>query len=696
MCINTASTIIQPTSFPPSLWQTLPEEVKSNIFDQSDLLTRLLNGKLTKYEITKYAKDIWIQVFKQDWLGDFSLLPSPTTIPTHENGIYNIRSRSMYTKVCDFVPDRDITSTENTNHFDLYFSGNFNTDGKRVVVSIRYSEDYDDYGEDEWVDEYERNGITDALDNTKSCLLHVAMRNCWLDLLEPWISVSPERMALLCLAFQHVNLLVHLVDVAKLVDLSEGFFTSSKLMRVVLSYSKAAEFGEFSMIKFLIEHDVLCSDGEGMEMVFYLLRGERLDILEYLEAYGLFEDGNNFRRNFQDVNYIGGDTVYVSFETWEWWFDRRGILDFRWVKIVPKVFAVAFAKPVVVKLDHQVSFNILKSAANFGTEAAFNLLWQYRTPPLYPRRSRWDEPGVENLEHFDSRTAMQVLVDRSLWLQLHPHKIRIMHLATRDSTLTTHTIERCSQETVDSVIREGSLHHIKVLLEVCNCPAIDWFKVLRLVVLDGNLSVVKLFHTLRPHVFSTNTMDFAASCGHLDIVCFLHEARNEGCTTAAMDLAAYHGHFDIVRFLNDHRPEGCTNEAMDSAAGRGHLNIAKYLHENRTEGCTTEAIDRAAAVGHLSVVKYLHQNRKEGCTTNAIDYASSRGFYDVVEYLYEHREEGCTVRGAVMAVINQRNDIYEKLLKFTTDKAVKEVFEKENMTIYTEIAKMAAGDEDLL
>ena len=91
----------------------------------------------------------------------------------------------------------------------------------------------------------------------------------------------------------------------------------------------------------------------------------------------------------------------------------------------------------------------------------------------------------------------------------------------------------------------------------------------------------------------------------------LHKDGGEFKRDELSTFVAYKGQLDVIKYLHSNNALFST-KTMDNAASNGHLNVIKWLHKNRTEGCTTHAMDLAALYGHLDVVKWLHENRTEG------------------------------------------------------------------------------------
>ncbi|EGG19739.1 hypothetical protein DFA_00317 [Cavenderia fasciculata] len=223
--------------------------------------------------------------------------------------------------------------------------------------------------------------------------------------------------------------------------------------------------------------------------------------------------------------------------------------------------------------------------------------------------------------------------------------------------------EGCSTAAIDRASKNGHFDVVKFLYdnrtEGCLSNAIHG-------VLD--LEMVEFLFTNLGARSGRSTINDLVGRGRLDIIQFLHEHGDEGDDEDdgiwyyAMDEAAEQGNLEMVKWFHTNRTEGCTNYAMNHAAQKGYLEIVEFLHKHRTEGCTTFALDQAARGGHFEVVKFLHFNRTEGCTTDAID-----GTYrlEIIQFLHKHRTEGCT-RHVLHSKAPTTDDFYH-VLKYVLD-----------------------------
>ncbi|KAJ3316394.1 hypothetical protein HDU76_001838 [Blyttiomyces sp. JEL0837] len=133
-----------------SLWDFLPQELKSKIIHLTDPLTRYLNQDLTPLEITNLGIEIWKQVFIQEWnYGDLDIfLPIIARFPDISNGLYLVNTRSMYQRLLRVRGGESASTVDMVGLFMKELDFNH-----RICGKIKFD----------------------------SALVHVAMRHCWLD-----------------------------------------------------------------------------------------------------------------------------------------------------------------------------------------------------------------------------------------------------------------------------------------------------------------------------------------------------------------------------------------------------------------------------------------------------------------------------------------------------------------------------------
>ncbi|KAJ3404684.1 hypothetical protein HDV05_007039 [Chytridiales sp. JEL 0842] len=96
-----------------SLWDTLPFELHRKILITAGPLTLLchnLSHLIRCKNQTEYTRLLWTDAFEIDWDGDLELLP-PLPKGCIGNGLLKVRSRRMYHKLCQLMPERRYPSS---------------------------------------------------------------------------------------------------------------------------------------------------------------------------------------------------------------------------------------------------------------------------------------------------------------------------------------------------------------------------------------------------------------------------------------------------------------------------------------------------------------------------------------------------------------------------------------------------------
>ncbi|KAJ3290326.1 hypothetical protein HDU76_007407 [Blyttiomyces sp. JEL0837] len=567
-----------------NLWTRIPLEIKNSIMSQADPLTNYLNNPTPANLTVSQARSVWIEAFRQDWDGDLTLLPK-YGLPSIHTGLGYVKSRSMYDRLCQLRPD---LCHPKATHLQVYF-----TDNTRYGWFQPKSYYFDEYAgypvvaiDEKMGDEIEDGGRslvgtfgrfeTDwgICNRMESLLIQIAMRHCWMDLLEVWISKNPVKVAMMAICGDHFELLKVLVKERKLVRVEELAIEGM----AVSPYMVAAKNGNFEMLKFL--HRNGCPPGNVTWVFEHAIRLGHFDMFLYIcEHIEDFNRGFNFSLYYGPMM-PGGGKLRVgtkNIEIWRWFWDL-GVEKYpgRRTKIFPIVTNVQDAQTVAdIMGEGNVDLEALKACAFQGDLSTFSILWSHR-----------HRPSVTDLEYLPVPIVLAKLAvygcnyDDANYSST-PEAIRLVH--RHDSHPPNCSIDQSIRNKPDFIQR---------LVENCTCKTL---------------------------ICTTEAMDTAAEFGLFEQVVYLQRVRPEvGCTKRAMDLAAASGYIDIVRFLHENRQEGCTTDAIDLAATKGHLEVVKFLHENRQEGWTTAAMDGAARNGFLNVVRYLFLNGKEGCSPGAL------------------------------------------------------------------------------
>ncbi|KAJ3307700.1 hypothetical protein HDU76_004435 [Blyttiomyces sp. JEL0837] len=123
-----------------SLWDTLPSEIKNNILNQCDLVTRFLNDDLTHDFITKHGSEILKVLFKENLVDvDLNLLPQ-SSFPTTKTGLLLVTSKEMYHKLCilkhNLVDPKPLKEYLETDHLWAWLDNENNYHSKMRTISF--------------------------------------------------------------------------------------------------------------------------------------------------------------------------------------------------------------------------------------------------------------------------------------------------------------------------------------------------------------------------------------------------------------------------------------------------------------------------------------------------------------------------------------------------------------------------------
>ncbi|KAJ3315075.1 hypothetical protein HDU76_002277 [Blyttiomyces sp. JEL0837] len=192
-----------------------PKEIYTAIFDFAGPLTKFLNNHYTIDEIDALATDIWNDAIHINWQGDFNLLPL--------HGFPNVKSslcrhpitRSMYDRLSSFKPERSSMNAIKVLVKDDKRVGFFDGTWNVVVRISENDQDTKEYNE-LFGGEFIRQGLFEPagtdwhfIEDTifGDLLVHIPLRFCWMDVVEPFVKANPLHMASLAIMFDHFDLL---------------------------------------------------------------------------------------------------------------------------------------------------------------------------------------------------------------------------------------------------------------------------------------------------------------------------------------------------------------------------------------------------------------------------------------------------------------------------------------------------------
>ncbi|KAJ3279305.1 hypothetical protein HDU76_009551, partial [Blyttiomyces sp. JEL0837] len=196
----------------------LPTELIDLIFENTDILTKYLNNRFNITEVKAKGNDIWSEAFRQDWAGNLHLLPQDG-LPTALTGLCNVKSRSMYERLCQHRPD--LAGIPDSIKIYLRYNnqyGYFSAYDHRPIL----------LAEDDEIDivlstslPYYRQQVYENVLSTS--LIQIAMRQCWFKDLEPLIKINHKRLFLLAIKMGHEDLVMKMIQDWGLVSLDEWY-----------------------------------------------------------------------------------------------------------------------------------------------------------------------------------------------------------------------------------------------------------------------------------------------------------------------------------------------------------------------------------------------------------------------------------------------------------------------------------------
>ncbi|KAJ3316916.1 hypothetical protein HDU76_001471 [Blyttiomyces sp. JEL0837] len=189
------------------LVQSLPVELQIQIWSYLGPFIHYLNNRINLIYDTPpnqtpriLAKYLWIDAFNTNFnsndINITKLLPIDE-LPTVAEGLCNLKSRSLYQQLSIDRPDL----LDLTNFISFYKSVSISTlSNSPAPYQITFDNSNKGF-----------HSIYRLQDSTKTSLIHVAMANAWIDLLDPFLLTDKVVLGFVALVFGHVKLLKVLV-----------------------------------------------------------------------------------------------------------------------------------------------------------------------------------------------------------------------------------------------------------------------------------------------------------------------------------------------------------------------------------------------------------------------------------------------------------------------------------------------------
>ncbi|KAJ3310368.1 hypothetical protein HDU76_003397 [Blyttiomyces sp. JEL0837] len=526
----------------------------------------------------------------------------------------------MYNQLCSLRPDL---------RFDIDGS-NLNTLKVLLVDDVRYGffkgckpiitlddEDLTLLQEEDRVSVFAEKSVMvveSYFDGLKSCLIHIAMRQCWIDLLEPWISKYPQKLANFAVKYNHLILLKYLVDDIQTVNLMDllqdspgcdnsfrsKYSTSPRLWPFVAKEALDKGHGTLDLYRYLRSKGVLNESQRSIyewteDRIYTLIIYNQLDLLRYLHEHVIpHKKMSSFLTRYYP-------TKTNNFELYEWVYNT--FPQTQTSKLFLVVDNVKTARLLVTRFPDNVTEKTLIASSRNADIDSFSILWNHH-------ESRHSMISTE----LPQEDSMSALLRLSKEQPMNAKIFRLFHeYGNPDCSLPNH-----GARYPDAGFESDNF--LKTFYEVCGKREQIMSETFDLRYFAGfRIDVIKYLHSIGSRAFNVKTIEYACMNGNLEVVKFLNENRTEGCTGNAMTVAVHQGYSDCVKYLHEKMGLAPSTYDVVVAAHAGYFEIVKYVKENVKGVLFPPAVmDAAASCGSLRIVKYLHENGKVECTMQAL------------------------------------------------------------------------------
>ncbi|KAJ3332576.1 hypothetical protein HDU76_013753 [Blyttiomyces sp. JEL0837] len=537
-----------------------PAEIITHIINSSDFLTQLLNNNLSEIEIQQHATEIWNEAFKQDWSGDLTLLPS-SGFPTATTGLCHVHSKSMLNRLRLLRPDLDINTPgllQDTFQITIKDSPDFGwfPDDGAPVVALDFNDKIEPGGPPLVIDGLKEEQTLDLL---STALIHISMRNCWVEDLDPYVNDNPTSMVKLAINNDHFDLLKYLVDTAQLVDLGMFPLTGSDFKPYIqIAFNKNLEM-------FMYVHEKGCRTGDDVDrktLLMHLIDMGQVKFLQYMHGSGMLSE-DEFISVLSSPNEIVKDIDF-----WEWLLDTLCEEQFEKCQWAPIARDIKSAKRIVAK--------------------------QHRS---YPNQLTFPS----DLHQLEANVAFSRLINL--------RDIRVWRHCSVDAYRRVHEniqFPNCHDYGIEEAVVYGNLELLKAIHEVCKCPSLKFRKRdVETAAIHGKLNLVKFFHENQLGEWSEFTFGDCTMRGDLELVKFCFENRRDDCSLdEGLACALQSGRLDVIKYLVGQGGK-VDSQPLCECIENGHFHAVKYLFEDLGVECPLEALDLAVRSGSLKLVRYL-------------------------------------------------------------------------------------------
>ncbi|KAJ3283769.1 hypothetical protein HDU76_008404, partial [Blyttiomyces sp. JEL0837] len=412
-----------------------------------------------------------------------------------------------------------------------------------------------------------------------SPLIHIAMRQCWMEDLQPLIRINRHRLFLLAIKMRHEELAMKMAIEWGLIDI-----TSTPLCcEFKEGMEELGRTGSLTFLMFVMRQRDLGNNWDTIlslvlrKIIHGAMEASRLSFLRFIQReYGKTP-------TLSDA--FGQPQLYECFITeswdcWEWTVDVCNSFNLPCDTLLV-VKNIDKARRVVQKLggNQTIGYQFLRHAANYSNHETFEYLWNHRNRNEFGSLSLGNETNSDN--------ARFKLIDVFLYFDI----------LTVDAVRFYHSQQPRRNKIVDifySIARQGNLDVVEYLYSTGDI-VLDNPLFIR-AIKERNLNVIKLFGGSR----GLGNINTAASRGNLDAVKFFHQ-------NCCDETTGNNTNSDGAKTCVNMACRKMAAMAFGSAALRGDFEMVTFFIENAREDCSLEkGLSVAIKCGSFRLVRYFY------------------------------------------------------------------------------------------
>ncbi|KAJ3292738.1 hypothetical protein HDU76_007136, partial [Blyttiomyces sp. JEL0837] len=459
--------------------------------------------------------------------------------------VFATQVQDLYERLIQLLPDLSgIPDTLKVYLYDNAKYGYFSTSDGRPIFML---------DKDDPIPVFPSNmdGGSVVLDTISKYLIHIPMRHCWMEDLQPSMDINPAKLFILAILCGHYDLAVKMVDELEIVDLGDICGRPD----FIWAFEQIGKYGYLNIIQFLHLRTDLNTHNNLSMITSHLVDGAfetgQLAILEYAEKE--FGTNDEFRDTILDPfgDYNRLETSLL--DCWEWVVDlfiKNGARP----TTIPLIKNLKDAERVVDKLGpNSISGEMLSYAARNTNVETFYYLLRYRQEPEVEDSVSFDidedmfDIEIEKLRsksQYDFDSVMFSFFESDTWSQYHMDNVKLYH---QHRPTSTHLFD-----SFYAAVHYGNTEIVEFLLSTGDLVLKD--KRLIRAMREEKYNVARMFSAAwRPGVqyfFDVNVCK-AVIVGDLDAMKIGNNCRKD--VEKAFCIAARKGDFDVVRLLSRYR-----------------------------------------------------------------------------------------------------------------------------------------------